>query len=105
MREGSIKRYRSSFLTKAGESLAVLLSGEIIEFRGELCAMIAAEDIGLRVQAEGARLELNRRLLKAQETERTRVARELHDNIGQSLAVFSLELEKTRNLVRPAMRV
>ena len=32
--------------------------------------------------------ELGRRLLTAQETERTRIARELHDDIGQQLAML-----------------
>jgi signal transduction histidine kinase len=50
----------------------------------------------MRRQAEEAQLELVQRLIHAQEAERTRVARELHDNIGQSLALFCMELEATR---------
>jgi signal transduction histidine kinase len=37
--------------------------------------------------------ELNRRLLMAQENERKRIARELHDDIGQTLALLSVEMD------------
>ena len=39
---------------------------------------------------------LNRRLIDAQEQERTRIARELHDNIGQRLALLTIELEELK---------
>jgi PAS domain S-box-containing protein len=42
--------------------------------------------------SELARDELSRRLLSAQDTDRTRIARELHDDIGQSLAVLKIQM-------------
>jgi PAS domain S-box-containing protein len=42
--------------------------------------------------AEVARDELSRRMLNAREAERTSIARELHDDIGQSLAVLRIQL-------------
>jgi signal transduction histidine kinase len=45
---------------------------------------------------EAARTGLIRRLLSAQEDERKRIARELHDEAGQSLAGLMLELEAAR---------
>jgi len=50
----------------------------------------------MRRQAEEARFDVAERLINAQEAEWARVGRELHDNIGQSLAMCSMELEKTR---------
>ena len=58
--------------------------------------LIIGEDITMRCQAEEARMDLAQRLINAQEAERTRVARELHDNIGHSLALFTIELDRTR---------
>jgi len=98
--EGSIREYQCNSLTKAGSPLVTLVSGEIMEFGDELCALITAEDITVRIQAETASLELDRRLMNAQEVERRRIARELHDSIGQSLALFSIQLERARLLVK-----
>ncbi len=43
-------------------------------------------------EAETARRELARGLTTAQENERTRIARELHDDIGQSLAILRIQM-------------
>jgi PAS domain S-box-containing protein len=93
---GHIRGHQQAFQTKTSTPLVTLVSAEIIAFGGELCALVVAEDVTVRRQAEEARVDLSRRLINAQEAERTRVARELHDSIGQSLAVFSVELEQTR---------
>jgi PAS domain S-box-containing protein len=52
-------------------------------------------DIHDRKAAEFARLELARRLMGAQEAERTRVARELHDGIGQEVALLGIQMQRT----------
>ncbi len=46
-----------------------------------------------RRQAEAHIRDLGSRLLKAQETERSRIARELHDDIGQQVALLTIQLE------------
>jgi len=98
--EGSIHEHECNSLTKAGGPLITLLSAEIIELGDELCVLIIAEDITVRMQLEDARREMDRRLMSVQEAERTRIARELHDNIGQSLALVSIQMERARSLVR-----
>jgi signal transduction histidine kinase len=45
-----------------------------------------------RQDAVSARDELNHRMTNAQEADRTRIARELHDDIGQSLAVLKIQM-------------
>ncbi len=54
-------------------------------------------DVTERKWAEEAILAVNRRLIEAQEQERTRIARELHDDISQRLAMLAVELEQVRN--------
>jgi len=51
-------------------------------------------DITERKRAEEALASLSRRLIDAQEQERTRIARELHDDIGQRLALLAIEVEQ-----------
>jgi len=55
-----------------------------------------ATDVTERKKAEGAMLGINRRLIEAQERERTRIGRELHDDINQRLALLAMELENLR---------
>jgi signal transduction histidine kinase len=49
-------------------------------------------DITERKRTEVALANLSRRLIETQELERTRIARELHDDIGQRLALLAIEL-------------
>jgi PAS domain S-box-containing protein len=57
-------------------------------------AVVAFIDITERKQAEEALASVSRRLIAAQEQERTRIARELHDDICQRLALLAIELER-----------
>jgi PAS domain S-box-containing protein len=51
-------------------------------------------DISDRKQAEEALRDLGGRLINAQEEERRRVARELHDDLNQRMALLSIEIEQ-----------
>ena len=51
-------------------------------------------DITERKRGEEALASVSRRLIEAQEQERTRIARELHDDIVQRLALLAVELEQ-----------
>jgi PAS domain S-box-containing protein len=53
----------------------------------------ASLDTTTRKQAEEAARDLSGRLIYAQEAERMRLARDLHDDLSQSLALLSIELE------------
>jgi len=53
-------------------------------------------DITDRKLAETALANVNRRMIEAQERERTRIARELHDDIGQRLALLAINLTQLK---------
>ena len=63
-------------------------------------------DISERKRAEEALKYLGSRLIAAQEEERKRVARELHDDLNQRMAVLSIELEQLSQKVQkhPSLR-
>jgi PAS domain S-box-containing protein len=71
---------------------------------GTILRMIGmVADITERKLAEEAISGMSRRLIEAQEAERARIARDLHDNIGQRLALLSVSLDQTKlmNLASP----
>lgn len=57
----------------------------------------ASVDITRRKQAEAEAHDLSHRLIDAQEKERARLARELHDGLSQSLAILSIQLQSLVN--------
>jgi len=55
-----------------------------------------AADATERKRAEEALSSVSRRLIEAQEQERTRIARDLHDDINQQLALLAIEMEQLK---------
>jgi PAS domain S-box-containing protein len=96
LKHGRVPQSEQVFQTKGGEPLITLLSAELIRFDGRPCALVTAEDITVRKQAEEARLVLAQRLINAQEAESRRVGQELHDSINHSLALLIMDPERTR---------
>ena len=68
---------------------------EVVETNDVCCRMRGLMiDITDRKLAEVSLRELSGRLISAQEEERSRVARELHDDVNQRIAVLSIQLEQ-----------
>jgi PAS domain S-box-containing protein len=63
-------------------------TGRVTGLRGTV------QDVTARKRAEEMLSNQSRRLLEAQETERARIARELHDDIGQRLVLLSMALQQ-----------
>jgi PAS domain S-box-containing protein len=63
--------------------------------QGKLFRMVGMiADVTKRKLAEEALAGISRKLIEAQEAERSRIARELHDDIGQRLALLSVTIER-----------
>ncbi len=73
-------------------------SGQIARLHGTV------QDITERKLAEEALSSVPGRLIEAQESERARIARDLHDDIGQRLALLALTLEEARGLLPDGSR-
>ncbi len=58
-----------------------------------------ASDVTDQKKAQEALRNVGGRMLEAQEKERSRIARELHDDICQKLALLSMELEMSKRMV------
>ncbi len=58
-----------------------------------------ASDITDQKKAQEALRNVGGRMIEAQEKERSRIARELHDDICQKLALLSMELEMSKRMV------
>lgn len=90
-------------LTISGKSLAETDLAVVRTFANQ--AAIALENAFLFNQINTARHQLTRlshQLVEAQENERRRVARELHDEIGQLLTAMNISLESTTKQVEDA---
>ena len=72
----------------------MLIAGLLVQRtrRRQAEARVIGSQEALRTSYERIR-DLGGRLLSAQETERSRIARELHDDISQQVALLSIDLE------------
>jgi PAS domain S-box-containing protein len=78
---------------KDGALFLCEVSTASVEFRGELYLFGVARDVTERKAVEAVRKNLALRLLQTIEEERQRVARELHDDVGQALATVGVLLD------------
>jgi PAS domain S-box-containing protein len=85
--------YEVEIITRDGTHVPVEVSSRLIYENGVAIGVQGnARDITERKRAQEALLTYSRRLLEAQEAERGRIARELHDQIGQMLTALKLNL-------------
>jgi signal transduction histidine kinase len=84
--EGDLRRAHDELEVKVGERTA-----ELSEVNRTLQSEVAEHR-----KAEAARAQLLRRLVTAQEEERRRISRELHDHLGQHLSTMMLCLKTLR---------
>jgi two-component system sensor histidine kinase UhpB len=87
-----------------GEVRELRSHGEVVrdEAGRPLKVVGACLDITEHKAAEAALRALSRRLVQAEETERRRVARELHDQVGQNLSALNINLDIVMGSLRDA---
>src|SRR5215469_16607702 len=90
--QGNVRDLEIRIRRKDGQIRTTLGSAELIEVDGENCCLSVWADITERKQAEEALASVSHKLIDAQEQERTRIARELHDDINQRIALLAVEL-------------
>jgi len=101
------KRLLGTFLVGAMEKERVFTDPEIT-FVQTLASHVAAAVENVRLvelvkqQAENLRI-LSQRVISAQEEERKRIAQELHDEIGQDLALMKINMEMSKQNVPPEL--
>jgi PAS domain S-box-containing protein len=91
--EGPVPLVESWTRRKDGTMFLVEVSTARLEFRGEVYLFGVARDITERKAVEALRKSLALQLLQTIEGERQRVARELHDDVGQALATIGILLD------------
>ncbi|HKE85411.1 MAG TPA: PAS domain S-box protein [Vicinamibacterales bacterium] len=81
---------------KDGTEFPVEISLSPLETQEGILVSSAIRDITERKQTEEALASVNRRLIEAQEKERARIARELHDHTNQRLSLLAIGLEEVK---------
>lgn len=95
---GQVERYDTVRVSKAGKKIDIWVStSPIKDSSGKIEGFSTiARDISERKRAEEALASATRKLIEAQEQERRRIGRELHDDINQRLAMLAVELEQLK---------
>src|SRR5437868_7198665 len=115
---GSIYRGVFRHQRKDGAPLDIDGIAHLVSWRGRKARLVVINDITerLRTQETVERMNrelelsherlraLSRRLLEVQEEERRRLARDLHDDVGQALTALKIQLESLQRMADPAVR-
>jgi PAS domain S-box-containing protein len=99
LRAGTIDRYslEKRYVKRDGTQIWGRLNVSILRSGEEPSLVIAfVEDITERKQTEEALSRMTHRSFDAQEQERSRIARELHDDFNQRLAMLAIGIEQFR---------
>ena len=93
-KEKRVRDFEVKIRLKSGEERVLLLSVEKIELDGQVCLLHAANDVTQRNRDEEALRALSAKLRSAREEEGTRIAREIHDELGGALTGLKWDLER-----------
>jgi len=95
---GKVVRYEMRYTYPVLGERSLLVSNFPIEGSGGVDRVACIlQDITERKRAEEALFDMNRRVIEAEERERNRIARDLHEDVGQRLALLALAIEQLKN--------
>lgn len=95
---GKVVRYEMRYTYPALGERYLLISNFPIEGSGGVDRVVCIlQDITERKRAEEALSSMNRRVIEAEERERNRIAKDLHEDIGQRLALLAIGIEQLKN--------
>jgi PAS domain S-box-containing protein len=95
---GKVVRYEMRYTYPGLGERDLLISNFPIEGPGGVDRVACIlQDITERKRAEEALSRMSRRVIEAEERERNRIARDLHEDIGQRLALLAIGIEQLKN--------
>jgi PAS domain S-box-containing protein len=89
---GSVRNVECRVRTRSGSLLATSVSIAEFTVNDHVLRVVVGADLTPLRAAEARLSDVSRKMLDAQELERLRIGRELHDNVGQRLALLNMGL-------------
>ncbi|HEU4712353.1 MAG TPA: PAS domain-containing sensor histidine kinase [Pyrinomonadaceae bacterium] len=92
--EEPVRDFETAIRGANNQTLIWMSSADLIDVDGVPCILVISDDITKQRRAEERLRNVSARLIRAQEEERNRIARELHDSLNQKLALLCVDLEE-----------
>jgi PAS domain S-box-containing protein len=90
--KSGIDYVEGDLLAKDNQKIPFYFTGIFIKYNGEDCMMGVGIDISEKVKTQKELRDLATHLQNVREEERTRIAREIHDELGQQLTGLKMEI-------------
>jgi len=101
---GRVRSKEIILQTKSRQRIVVDYSAEVIEIGGHGRLLSVCDDITQRKAAENELRRVSGQLLRLQDEERRKIARDLHDSTGQDLVALTTTLSQLRDAIPASNR-
>ena len=99
--KSGIDHVEGDLLVKDNQKIPFYFTGIFIKYNGEDCMMGVGIDISEKVKTQKELRDLATHLQNVREEERTRIAREIHDELGQQLTGLKMEISWLNKKIKP----